>query len=61
MVEEEVVDGEAGLWVILVVSVCNNVAVVFEVFRVVDKGDSRFGHDEIIILEYVVDEAYYLD
>ena len=61
MVEEEVVDGEAGLWVILVVSVCNNVAVVFEVFRVVDKGDSSFGHDEIIILEYVVDEAYYLD
>ena len=61
MVKEEVIDGKARLGFILVVSVGNNVPVIFEVFRVVDKGNSRFGHDKIIILEDVIDEAYYLD
>ena len=61
MVKEEVVDGKARLGVILVVSIRNDIPVILEILGVVDKGDSSFGHDEIIVLEDVVDEADYFD
>jgi len=55
--EEEVVDGEARLRFILIVGVGNDLPIVFQVLRVVDKGDSAFRHDKLVILKDVIDEA----